>query len=203
LNCLPDSVATLHLEDHTEQELVISDYQKQICLSSLIFRTVRANPFGKGPSGEQMHFFPADIKLITVNKSTFTLNNGNFAVSGTVSYEPSSQTATFTPDDPLLLSNRYTVTTTPYIMDTVGNRWKKKSSGVLSLSMHVITTETVMLTVQIYQPSFRITKTGLQEADINNDGEANTRYVEAFGWILGCTANINKFYFTIFLNLCI
>jgi len=58
----------------------------------------------------------------TINTTTFTLAGpGTTAVTGKVSYDPSSNTATFAPTNPLALDTPYTATITTGAQDLSGN----------------------------------------------------------------------------------
>lgn len=58
---------------------------------------------------------------LTMSASTFTLSSGGSAVSGTVSYNSSTKTATFTPSSNLSYSTTYTATITTSAKDSAGN----------------------------------------------------------------------------------
>jgi M6 family metalloprotease-like protein len=62
--------------------------------------------------------FSVEMDSSTVNTSTFTLSGG---VTGTVSYDSSTKTATFTPSSNLSYSTTYTATITTGIKDSTGN----------------------------------------------------------------------------------
>jgi CheY-specific phosphatase CheX len=57
----------------------------------------------------------------TINTSTFTLTGPTGSVTGQVTYDSSSDTATFTPASLLVLSATYTATITTGVADTFGN----------------------------------------------------------------------------------
>ncbi len=57
----------------------------------------------------------------TINGSTFTVKSGTIAVTGTVSYDASTRTATFTPSPLLSFNASYTVTLTTGVKDAAGN----------------------------------------------------------------------------------
>ncbi|MBL6982004.1 MAG: SBBP repeat-containing protein [Anaerolineales bacterium] len=63
--------------------------------------------------------FSESINVSTLNNSTFSLNDGR--VSGTISYDPDTYTATFIPDKNLKYDHQYTVTLTTGILDESGN----------------------------------------------------------------------------------
>jgi len=63
--------------------------------------------------------FNDDMNPATINSSTFRINNG--AVTGSVSYDNGTKTATFTPTDNLNYATVYTVSLTTGIEDTSGN----------------------------------------------------------------------------------
>ena len=58
--------------------------------------------------------FSEDMRASTINTTTFTLTAGTpaVAVAGVVAYNAASDTATFTPSNPLALSTLYTATIT-------------------------------------------------------------------------------------------
>jgi hypothetical protein len=62
--------------------------------------------------------FSEDILPGSVTTNSLTLGNG---VSGSVSFDPNTNIATFTPDAPLALLTTYTVTLTTAVMDLAGN----------------------------------------------------------------------------------
>lgn len=64
--------------------------------------------------------FTERIVAASVNTSTFTLARGAEPVAGTVTYDPDSMTATFTPDTPLDYNTQYTATITDDVMDLAG-----------------------------------------------------------------------------------
>lgn len=66
--------------------------------------------------------FSEDVIASTVNASTFTLSLGGTAISGSVSYDAASRTATFAPQGGLLAENQaYTATIATGVMDLAGN----------------------------------------------------------------------------------
>ncbi|WP_041726160.1 Ig-like domain-containing protein [Caldisericum exile] len=66
--------------------------------------------------------FDKDIDTSTLTTSSFTLkDSSNNSVSGTVSYDSSSKTATFTPSSNLSSNTTYTATLSGSIKDTSGN----------------------------------------------------------------------------------
>jgi Bacterial Ig-like domain len=65
--------------------------------------------------------FSKPISSSTINSSTFIVSTGGVNVTGTVSYNPGSQTAYFDPYSPLVQFGFYTATLTTGIMDTEGN----------------------------------------------------------------------------------
>lgn len=71
--------------------------------------------------------FTERIVASSVNTSTFALATGSGPVSGSVTYDPDSMTATFTPDISLHYNTEYTVTMTGDVMDlsgiTMGNEY--------------------------------------------------------------------------------
>jgi M6 family metalloprotease-like protein len=62
--------------------------------------------------------FNRSMNSTTINTTTFTLNNG---VTGTVSYDAGTKTATFTPSANLALNTSYTATITTGVTDAAGN----------------------------------------------------------------------------------
>ena len=64
--------------------------------------------------------FTVDMDPATVTAATFTVMDGTTPVSGTVTYDAGSYTATFTPDQVLDLSTLYTVTLSAGIEDLAG-----------------------------------------------------------------------------------
>ena len=65
--------------------------------------------------------FSESMDETTINETTFTLSQGGTAVSGTVSYDGNSNTATFKPSDNLALGTPYTATVTTGAKDLAGN----------------------------------------------------------------------------------
>lgn len=67
--------------------------------------------------------FSKAMNPATINTTTFTLASGGGSVSGVVTYDSPSDTATFTPASPgLALNTTYTATITTGAADTFGNR---------------------------------------------------------------------------------
>ena len=64
--------------------------------------------------------FGKAMDAATINFTTFTLRQGGPAISGAVSFEPATNTATFTPTAALALDRRYTATITTGARDTGG-----------------------------------------------------------------------------------
>jgi len=65
--------------------------------------------------------FSEAMRASTINTTTFTLSDGTNAVSGTVTYDSDTKTATFTPTSALAYSTTYTATITTGVKDLVGN----------------------------------------------------------------------------------
>lgn len=66
--------------------------------------------------------FSKAMNPATINTNTFTLTDPTGSVSGAVTYDPTTDTATFTPASPgLALSTTYTATITTGAADTFGN----------------------------------------------------------------------------------
>ncbi len=61
------------------------------------------------------------MKASTINASTFLVRNGGAPVAGTVSYDPGTKTASFTPAGDLAYGTPYTTTLTTGITDQAGN----------------------------------------------------------------------------------
>ena len=73
--------------------------------------------------------FSEDVVAASVNTSTFTLEEGTTPVSGTVTYNSSTNTATFTPDSSLSEGTDYTVTVTTLVQDMGGNQMAQDYTG--------------------------------------------------------------------------
>jgi hypothetical protein len=66
--------------------------------------------------------FSEAMQASTINTTTFTLTGpGNTAVTGTVNYDPASNTATFAPANPLALDTSYAANISPGAEDLSGN----------------------------------------------------------------------------------
>ena len=65
--------------------------------------------------------FTSLMEPSTINSSTFLLHNGTANVSGSVSYDPMTRTATFTPSESLLENITYEATITTGVTDLSGN----------------------------------------------------------------------------------
>ena len=65
--------------------------------------------------------FTSLMEPSTINSSTFSLHNGTANVSGSVSYDPMTRTATFTPSETLLENITYEATITTGVTDLSGN----------------------------------------------------------------------------------
>lgn len=82
------------------------------------------------------------MSAASINASTFTLvDEEGMPVSGTVTYDPVSMTATFDPDGNLFYGYVYTATLTTGITDLAGNplpaaySWSFRTADILSLSL--------------------------------------------------------------------
>jgi len=64
--------------------------------------------------------FSEDIDATTLTSTSFTLS-GSSPVSGTIAYDASTRTASFTPDTPLSLNIEHIITLTTDVMDSAGN----------------------------------------------------------------------------------
>lgn len=64
--------------------------------------------------------FNRQMNASTVNTSTLRVSSSAGQVSGTVAYNPANHTATFTPNSPLQIDTRYTVTVTDSLLDITG-----------------------------------------------------------------------------------
>jgi parallel beta-helix repeat protein len=64
--------------------------------------------------------FTERVVAASVDASTFTLTMGDESVGGSVTYDPDSLTATFTPTAPLYYNTQYTATITNDVMDLAG-----------------------------------------------------------------------------------
>jgi hypothetical protein len=69
--------------------------------------------------------FTENVSATTVTSNSFFVDNG---VTGTISYDPGTNTATLTPDKPLAVITTYTVTVTPDITDPAGNALDAETS---------------------------------------------------------------------------
>jgi hypothetical protein len=65
--------------------------------------------------------FSKAMNPLTINTTTFTLTSSGGSVTGQVTYDPSTDTATFTPTSLLAFSTIYTATITTGVTDTFGN----------------------------------------------------------------------------------
>lgn len=65
--------------------------------------------------------FPADMDATTIDKSSFTLSAGGNLVSASPVYDPTTRTATLTPDAPLSIGTTYTVGLTTAVTDADHN----------------------------------------------------------------------------------
>lgn len=65
--------------------------------------------------------FSEDMDASTISSATFTLSSTYGAVSGSVSYDSSSRSVTFTPDQPLQNTQPYTATIASSVADEAGN----------------------------------------------------------------------------------
>lgn len=73
-----------------------------------------------GPSTLVRAVFSLALDPSTVSTSTFTLADGSKAISGSVSYDAGSSTATFTPSSPLVAGETYTARLDPSIATPAG-----------------------------------------------------------------------------------
>ncbi len=91
--------------------------------------------------------FSKPISSSTINASTFLVSTGGINVTGTVSYNPGSQTAFFDPNIPLVQFGFYTATLTTGVKDTSGNpilsnyTWTFFAGGAATPSKLYVTNE--------------------------------------------------------------
>ena len=95
-------------------------------LYASLIPAVHATAIGNGATGVGVNTpisatFSEAIDASTLNASTFTLTGPGGAVAGTVTYNASTDTATFTPSTALAYSTTYTATITTGVTDTSGN----------------------------------------------------------------------------------
>ncbi len=64
--------------------------------------------------------FDRQMNPATVNTGTLRVSSSQGQVAGVVAYNPANRTATFTPNSPLLIDTRYTVTVTDGLLDQTG-----------------------------------------------------------------------------------
>ena len=80
-----------------------------------------ADATGVEPSAVVTVSFNEDILGTSVDGSSFTLQDNQGSVSGTVSFDGANNVATFTPANPLSLLDAYTATLTTAVTDLSGN----------------------------------------------------------------------------------
>ncbi len=116
----------------------------------------------------------------SMNESTFVLENDTNTVNGTVTYDPSTRIATFTPDNYLSLSELYTATITTGAEDMAGKpiteevSWSFTTNDAYDYDMDCDVDGSDLATfVSAYAA-------GSSEADLNDDGDVNAEDVEEF-----------------------
>jgi hypothetical protein len=95
--------------------------------------------------------FSKPMRASTLISSNFTVEDGSGPVTGTVSYDGGTRTATFTPDDLLKADTTHTVKLTEDIRDTSGNRLF--GTGTIREEWSFTTGST---TVQFSDPSYSV-----------------------------------------------
>ncbi len=91
--------------------------------------------------------FSKEMKSSTITTSNFTLQDDSGPVAGTLTYDNSTRTATFTPTATIKASTRYTVTVTRNVKDTGGQRLYREESWSFT---------TVSPTVQLSAASYSV-----------------------------------------------
>jgi hypothetical protein len=92
------------------------------CIPDVISETPASGATGICPSAVVTATFSELMNPSTINTTTFTLAGpGTTPVAGVVTYNASSNTATFAPSNPLVLSTLYTATITTGAQDTSGD----------------------------------------------------------------------------------
>jgi hypothetical protein len=95
--------------------------------------------------------FSKPMNASTLNSGNFTVEDGSGSVSGNISYDGPSRTATFTPDDLLKADTTHTVKLNNNIKDTSGNRLF--GTGTVREEWSFTTGST---TVQFSDPSYSV-----------------------------------------------
>jgi hypothetical protein len=98
---------------------------------------VSASPSGANvPAGAPITVtFSEPVDPRTVTAAAFTLQGASGAVSGTVTYDPTSRTATFTPASALALGEAYTAAVTTGIRDLAGNALAAPAAWTFALAV--------------------------------------------------------------------
>jgi hypothetical protein len=129
--------------------------------------------------------FSESMFAASVNESSFFLKIGTNTVNGSVTYEPSTKAAIFTPTKYLSMSELYTATLTTGAKDMAGNPITKE------ISWSFTTTEVCDFDMDCDVDGFDLlTFTSAYEAespdaDLNDDGEINNADVKAFSGAFG------------------
>ena len=125
----------------------------------------------------------------TVNESTFTLESGTGPISGIVAYEPSTQTASFTPDTFLSFAEDYTATISKEVKDMAGNNLEDDFSwsfttvyaGDYDLDCDVDGKD-----LHTFSSAYAAESPA---ADLNDDGEVNAQDLQIFSMNYGFFAD--------------
>lgn len=116
----------------------------------------------------------------SVNESTFILKNGTITMSGTVTYEPSTQAATFTPYNNLSLFNRYTATITTEVEDMAGNQMAEEVTWSFTTAYAGDYDSDCDVDGSDLSTFVSAYEAGSSDADLNDDGDVNAEDIEDF-----------------------
>ena len=113
-----------------------------------VIATVPAAGSGAVPVGGPVSaHFGGIMEESTITPATFTLTGAGGPVSGTVSYHPQNNSASFTPDSPLAANASYTATIAAGVRDLAGNQLGAPRSWSFTTALQDSTAPTVTATL--------------------------------------------------------
>lgn len=121
--------------------------------------------------------FSESLDATTINASTFFLNNG---VTGTVSYDPDTKIATFTPYSDLAYSTPYTATITTGVKDLLGAGMAEDYSWSFTTAEAPAPRVNLSPLTLSFSNQLRGTTSGSQPVTLTNNGDA-TLHITSIG----------------------
>src|SRR5687767_4342364 len=97
------------------------DYKELLGVCPIVVSTYPMNEaVGVKPDSTITVTFNTDMNPGTITQAAFTMTGGA-KVSGTLTYDAPTKTATFTPDQNLMVNTEYTATVSTLVKDVTGN----------------------------------------------------------------------------------